>query len=199
MERLPSQVKDGRVPYCSKRHRALAQVELNRERARLCHERTPRMSLEDRFWSKVQCGDGCWLWTKSVGRKGYGEFSSGGKHGGSRLAHRVAWELTFGPIPDGLWVLHRCDNPPCVRPDHLFLGDVLANNRDMWSKGRARPSSVLPRGERHAHHKLTEAIVREARRRHAGGETNAWLAHEFKVSTSTMLAALKRKTWQHVA
>lgn len=90
-------------------------------------------SFEDRFWSKVRKGDGCWEWTAWINSNGYGEFTKDHKN---LKASRVSWILTYGPIPDGLFVCHHCDNPPCVRPDHLFLGTPLDNMRDMIAKGR---------------------------------------------------------------
>lgn len=95
----------------------------------------PRKSrpLEERFWEKVAKSDGCWEWTAAT-TNGYGVIQLG-QGTGTRGAHVVAYELEIGPT-EGRWVLHRCDNPPCVRPDHLFLGDVAANNRDMFAKGR---------------------------------------------------------------
>jgi hypothetical protein len=93
-----------------------------------------RRPLSDRFWEKVEKGEGCWLWTAATSG-GYGVINLGYKEG-IRRAHVVAYELTFGPVGNQ-WVLHRCDNPPCVRPDHLFLGDVVANNQDKFDKGRS--------------------------------------------------------------
>lgn len=92
--------------------------------------------FEERFWAKVDKGDGCWEWTGGRANRGYGHVEP--VRGQNRSAHRVSWELTNGPIPDGLWVLHRCDNPPCVRPSHLFLGTHADNMRDMEAKGRGK-------------------------------------------------------------
>jgi hypothetical protein len=91
------------------------------------------MLAEERFWSKVERTDGCWKWLGQIAGNGYAAFSM---HNRLRSAHRVAWEFTNGPIPDGMWVLHHCDNPLCVRPDHLFLGTVVDNNRDTVAKRR---------------------------------------------------------------
>jgi hypothetical protein len=100
---------------------------------------TKHCSIECRFWSKVDKSSGpdaCWTWTskaRSNDGKGYGAFNSGS---GSVRAHRFAWELTNGPIPDGLHVCHECDNPLCCNPAHFFLGTPKDNNADMISKGR---------------------------------------------------------------
>ena len=94
-----------------------------------------RRPLYDRFWEKVRTGKGCWEWQGGRAAFGHGLIHLGN---GNKLvqAHRVAWELANGPIPDGLCVLHHCDNPPCVRPTHLFLGTLGDNARDMVAKGR---------------------------------------------------------------
>ncbi len=97
-------------------------------------------SLHDRFWEKVTKGDACWEWNAFLDRAGYGRIHVLGE---SRLAHRIAWELENGPIPSGdgagneVFVCHRCDNPRCVRTEHLFLGTNKENMRDMASKKRA--------------------------------------------------------------
>jgi len=96
-----------------------------------------RTPIEMRFWSKVTKGAGCWEWTASTDHKGYGKLAEGGRQGRTLSAHRVSYELNVGPIPDGLLVLHRCDNPPCVRPDHLFVGTHTDNAQDMAKKGRS--------------------------------------------------------------
>lgn len=91
---------------------------------------------EDRFWAKVDRSDadGCWEWTAHRSPKGYGAFTITGQT--PTRAHRYAYTITYGPIPDGLMVLHACDNPPCVRPDHLWLGTASDNMRDAYTKGR---------------------------------------------------------------
>lgn len=93
----------------------------------------PRPAPEQRFWAKVNKTEGCWLWTASRTHEGYGMFSIQGRR---HYAQRVAWMLTYGLIPEGMLVLHRCDNPPCCRPDHLFLGTHADNMADMATKGR---------------------------------------------------------------
>jgi len=93
-------------------------------------------SLEDRFWARVDRDpDGCWEWTGARWVEGYGRLSLG-PGVGPKKAHRLSWELHYGAIPDGLDVLHRCDNPPCVRPDHLFVGTQADNMRDARAKHR---------------------------------------------------------------
>ena len=97
----------------------------------------PRRPLAERFWEKVAITRGCWLWTgRPRNAYGYGRLRLGGEHDPTTNAHRVAWLLANGPIPEGLWVLHRCDNARCVRPDHLFLGTPADNIHDMDRKGR---------------------------------------------------------------
>lgn len=91
-------------------------------------------STQDRFWERVSRSSRCWIWTGAHDRAGYGWMRIDGIIIG---AHRIAWELAYGPIPDGLLVCHHCDNPTCVRPSHLFLGDHQDNYDDMVTKGRA--------------------------------------------------------------
>lgn len=97
------------------------------------------LPYEVRFWSFVdRSGPGCWEW-QGARLRGYGIALKGaGRPGRSGRAHRVAWALTFGAVPVGMQVCHHCDNPPCVRPDHLFLGTAADNARDRESKGRNR-------------------------------------------------------------
>lgn len=104
--------------------------------------------LSVRFWKHVEKTDGCWLWNGATGEHGYG--SIGGEGGAGNLrANRVSWQLHYGKVPDGLHVCHRCDNPPCVRPDHLFLGTRKDNLQDAKAKGRTSNQNRLkPRCDR---------------------------------------------------
>jgi hypothetical protein len=123
-------------------------------------------------------------------------------------AHRVSWEMHYGPIPPGLFVLHKCDNRACVRPDHLFLGTHQDNMRDMVAKGRAaagathgfalRPERAA-RGERVTLAKLTAAQVLTIRARYAaGGVRHLDLAQQYGVSEYAVWAILHRRTWRHI-
>ena len=97
------------------------------------HSAIPITPVDVRFWRNVQKTETCWLWMGARNMTHYGLL---GIDGHSRLAHRISYALLVGPIPDGLDVLHKCDNPPCVNPDHLFLGDAKANAADKIAKGR---------------------------------------------------------------
>ncbi len=158
------------------------------------HKKQP---IENRFWSKVAITanpDKCWEWQYFRNENNYGQSH---KDGRNMLTHRIAWELTYGEIPDGLWVLHKCDNPPCCNPAHLFLGTHQDNMQDMATKGRSNPPGL--QGEKHARHKLTDYQVREIRQRYRSGSIEYMqLAHEYGVSFSTINRVINHKGWKHI-
>jgi hypothetical protein len=147
--------------------------------------------VEVRFWRRVEKGDGCWPWLGAVSRYGYGIFASAPGRAGR--AHRIAWELTHGAIPEGLFVCHHCDNRICVRPDHLFLGTPADNMRDMARKGRG------PSGENSGSAMLTDNDVLEARRLRAEqGMPFKDLAALYGVNSKTMRRAVYGHSWSHL-
>jgi len=131
-------------------------------------------SAEQRLWRKVKKSENCWLWTGATLINGYGRIKVDGK---TIYVHRLSYELNVGPIPAGQFVCHKCDVRNCVRPDHLFAGSVIDNNRDMWSKGRgiANPVWLL-------HQRLTDDQRDEMALRYANGESGSSIAKDFGVS-----------------
>lgn len=195
----------------------------------------PRQSA--RFWSKVdkngptlraELGP-CWVWTASRDRKGYGSIGWGSKTDGTRRpigAHRFAWWIATGAMPL-LCVLHKCDNPSCVRLDHLFLGTVADNNRDMFAKGRASVGHAigdrngarqhpeqyprgdahyarlepdrLARGARHGGTRLTADDVLRIRAAKSSGVSVRVIAERHSISVHAVYAIVSRRNWGHVA
>lgn len=144
--------------------------------------------VAERFWSHVRIGEGCWEWLGKRNPRGYGRVRISGRE---QLAHRIAWQLTHGKIPPGKVVLHVCDHPWCVRPDHLRLGTQAENVRDMFRKGR----NVNVRGERHPAAKLTQEQVMSIRMRCANGEGRRKIAREYGVSSTNVRHILKGRIW----
>lgn len=150
----------------------------------------------------------CWLFMTSRNKGGYGQVKL---RGAVVKAHRVSWMIIHGQIYGKLQVLHKCDNPSCVNPDHLWLGTPKDNADDMYLKGRGNkargdrhPSraqpETRPRGEEHGGAKLTEEKVREIRRLYAEGDiTHKEIADKFGVSTKPISQVINLKTWRHVA
>ena len=173
---------------------------------------------DDRFTRKITKTSTCWLWTGArVSERTYGIVHRSGKN---RLAHRWAWELAYGPIPDGQCVCHRCDNPPCVRPAHLFLGTKAENTYDRHAKqrdavgernGSRTHPELLPRGRDHWRHrkphlaatgqrhgmaKLTDGDVLAIRAR--SSEQRKLVAAEYGVSRSLISQIVLRQIWRHL-
>ncbi len=142
-----------------------------------------RRSIAERFWAKVDRreGDDCWPWKASRSPKGYGWFHAPpeGVRRDMVQAHRVAWELACGPIPPGLWVLHRCDNPSCVRADHLFLGTNADNVADKMAKGR----HSVPAGDQHFSRRQPERLAR--------GDRHGFRLHPERVLRGERVAGAK--------
>lgn len=153
--------------------------------------------LEMTFWSKVNIRESeeCWPFQGHLTKKGYGGCGRRGR------AHRVAWELTYGPIPNGLHVLHKCDNPSCCNPRHLFLGTSLDNSRDMVNKGRSSRgdkhySRIHPerasRGE--VISKFKETDIRKIRA--MKDVSRKIIAKRFHISPAQISRILNGKTWK---
>lgn len=150
----------------------------------------------DRFWAKVDQSEGvlgCWPWTGGKHPRGYGLFSSRRK-GSSRTwrAHRLMYERVYGIEPGILLVLHRCDNPCCCNPSHLFLGTHQDNMDDKTAKGRQSRGEDRPRA------KLTEDLVREIRAAKERGEPLLPYAKRLGITHHAVYLAAHRKTWKHV-
>lgn len=151
-------------------------------------------SYAELFWEKVKKGseNECWLWTGVITKDGYGKVKILGK---DWPAHRVSWILHNGGIPDGLWVLHRCDIPGCVNPAHLFLGTNSDNINDAIKKGRYFPAY----GSAHTNAKLTEAKVRQARMLYRTGNfSHNDLAEKYGVTRRVIGNAINRVSWKQV-
>jgi hypothetical protein len=183
--------------------------------SRACFNQHRLVPMEERFWSHVERAEGCWLWQGHRNTRGYGQFNIDATHPVG--AHRIAYELTYGPIPPDLHCCHHCDNPPCVRPDHLFLGTRSDNSQDMVRKGRAyaqvyperlkrgieHPTNLHPeivkRGIEHSKAKVTEDEVREIRYLR---NIEQWplkrLAAHFGISLGNVQKIATYNAWQHI-
>lgn len=179
--------------------------------------------IEQRFWKRVNKAGPimphmttpCWVWTGSTNGKGYGHIGVGKNK--LTLVHRLSYTLHLGAIPEGMFVCHKCDNPQCVRPDHLFIGTVKDNVADMISKGRqvltkgpgwkkGNKNYLLvdhKKGESHPSSKLTESDVVEVRsrwsNRHVTKVTQQQLANEKGVSRSAISEILRGRNWKHIS
>lgn len=151
-------------------------------------------SLVWRFWIKFdRPKEGCWEWKASRTTFGYGLIGRFGR-GNLIQAHRLAWLLFNGPIPDGLCVLHKCDNPPCVRPGHLFLGTKKDNSIDRNKKGR----NSCRKGENNGRSKLTVDKVKQIRKLRRQGLELQQLSKMFATPISTIIKVVYKQTWTHI-
>ena len=157
-------------------------------------KRTP---IEQRFWKYIKKTPTCWLWVgRSKNEWGYGVIGLGGRNAGKERVHRLSWMMHNGAIPPGLFVLHKCDVPACIRPDHLFLGTAADNMKDCLSKNRINRSQRTT-GEKHYNHKVSLNDVIEIRRRRSGGEFLKTIAADFNITVSAVHSIAKGKNWKH--
>lgn len=177
-------------------------AESPRRKRKLTQQELMALSEADqkRFWSYVpRKGESeCWEWTGWRAKFGYGMFDVKACLYGSNSAHRLSWILTNGGIPEGLCVCHKCDNPPCCNPNHLFLGTVSENFRDMISKKRAtwfKPDFKSQKGEECHKAKLTEADVLDIRSNTLSSSENA---KKYGVLPNYITKIRRRESWKHI-
>ena len=173
--------KRPRQVFCSRHCSGLFTIKRN-------HVSVP---IEIRFMRHVTRTATCWIWTGARDRDGYGCYDLEGHH---TRAHRVSWRIYHGEIPSGLWVLHHCDNPCCVNPEHLFLGTHLDNMRDMVSKGRAHRQF----GEECNFSKLKADDIPYILRLRARGLTYCEIAQMLGVRWQSIYAIMSGRSWSRV-
>jgi hypothetical protein len=165
-----------------------------------CRDALRRTQFETFFWERVKVVGDCWEWQRKCDIGGYARIQRDGRNSQRVMVHRFAWELVRGPIPEGLCVLHHCDNRKCVRvslddtQSHLFLGTVLDNARDMFEKGRENKA----RGERHGNARLTEKDVRLIRKLASEGVSQKELAERYGVHYVYLNKLVRGHKWSHV-
>jgi hypothetical protein len=156
-------------------------------------EEMKQMNLADRFWSKVENASGadCWQWLGATDANGYGLFSAkrNGKHG-MVLAHRVAWGMRYGPIPEGMEVIHACVNPGCCNPGHLKIDTHDGNVEDMVCKGRQA------KGEKNGRHKLTSNDIPYIRLLVAAGASRCLVANRYNIHEMHIGAIVRGRYWR---
>lgn len=157
----------------------------------------PSKNVGERLWKRIDVkeADLCWPWKGHVNEWGYGSISYKGKTWGT---HRLAYMLKNGPVPDGLFVCHTCDNPRCCNPSHLWLGTAKDNFHDAVKKSRNTLKICKP-GEGNGHHKLTTDQVIEIRRSYPhSGKTMKQIGIEYGVSRDAIFDVIRRRKWKHV-
>lgn len=156
---------------------------------------TPLLVRFEKKYAKSEPSE-CWEWNGALNARGYGFVQMNKKE---ILAHRLGWFFRYGPIPDGLCVLHHCDNRRCVNPSHLFLGTRTDNNADCTKKGRNGAFFKTHVGRLHPNAKLDDGKIQEIRRLFSDGVIRADLARRFGVSKSNMTSIINGRTWAHVS
>lgn len=164
-----------------------------------CMTESEKENVRKRFWTKVNFTDECWTWTASTHKTPPSQYHKGhfpyGRIGiGKKVikAHRVAYELCNGPIPAGMFVLHKCDNPKCVRPSHLKLGNHTQNMQDMADRHR------VPRGVDHQFSKLDDEKVVQIRKLKQKGFKQRSISIIVNICESQVCEIVKGRAWKHV-
>ena len=147
-----------------------------------------KKTIEQRFWEKVKKGgdDECWLWIGARNNAGYGNIKAEGKY---INGHRLSYKIHFGEIKKGMYICHKCDNPSCVNPKHLFMGIPQENDNDKVKKQRQS------RGEKHPISKLTEELVRKIRKESGSHQS---LSIKYNVSRRLIGMVKQKSIWKHV-
>jgi hypothetical protein len=153
----------------------------------------PRIDIKTRFFKHVKITDGCWEWFGNKA-KGYGHIRQFKGCWKSVKAHRVSYELFVGKIPKGMLVCHKCDNPACVNPEHLFVGTAKDNSLDCVKKDRC----VRLRGEFSPMHKLTQDQVMEIRERYKDGYSQTELGREYGLHHGSIWAIVHNVSWKYL-
>lgn len=180
--------------YCSSHHRYF--VRTGREWTPGVRDIQP---MANKFWPKVKVAgaDECWEWQAAIQRAtGYGLIGKGGFGAGSEGAHRVSYRMHIGEIPQGMVVMHACDNRRCVNPKHLRLGTYRDNTRDMIAKGRRRLAQEVKRGEQLPQSKLTEDMIRAIRAE--TGLTFKQLGEKYGIGAAQAHKIFTRQSWRHI-
>ncbi len=153
-----------------------------------------KLSAEEYFFKQISTEDhidNCWIWVGHRNKQGYGRLRVKRK---DWVSHRYSWTIYNGDILSGLCILHRCDNPPCCNPDHLFIGTHQDNSKDMVIKKRNRDD----KGSKHPMHKLNENQVLHIRDSIKNGEKQSKLAIKYNVGPMTISNIKYRKSWKHI-
>lgn len=152
----------------------------------------PAKLTPEKFWSMCEKRENsCWEWTRCLHKDGYGQLSY---HRKFWLAHRLAWHLARGPIPKGICVCHKCDNPKCINPDHLFIGSHAENMSDMKNKGRRKN---INSGELNGRAKISASDAAEIRNKYQSGKTRQVdLAAEYGIAQTVISLIVRGKIWK---
>lgn len=157
---------------------------------RSIHRKNYQSDMKAKLIGKIKKINGCWEWQGSRNKKGYGHLSYKRK---VELAHRISWLMFKGKIPNDMKVCHKCDNPPCINPSHLFLGSQKENVKDMFQKKRK-----IHEGINHPGAKLTNENIKEIRKLLREGKTQQYIADKYNISNGHVGSIKHRRTWKEI-